>query len=350
LTPVPTTYSGLRMDTSASNVLTSQRINSHSLLNKAIEKLPARRRCPSVEPKRVFVQIVLEMRGAHSTLMRPFQPPLQQCRHTVDQRQEVFSHHSLFTNHVVHITYGGQIPVPSPSICTHCTARLHAVFNSRYKTPTRRISHLLKTNTSKLLALVFNRYDNQCLPRRSSTPFARFFTPNIRLVSLDNTRQSIPARPHHRVPQPMQPQPRRMITAQPQEPLQPHCADTVLLIGHVPHRPKPNSKRLSGVFKDRPGRNRDLKVALTAPVQSPLRFPTLPMITARASKSVRPSQFKQVLPTSSIGSKSFLEIKNCVRIVFHSLYTISWEWGSQVHTTILLKTSPPFCGLAVSDF
>ena len=334
LTPVPTTYSGLRMDTSASNVLTSQRINSHSLLNKAIEKLPARCRCPSVEPKREFVQIVLEMRGTHSTLMRPFQPPLQQCRHTVDQRQEVLSDHSLSTNHVVDITYGGQIPVPSPFICTHCTARLHAVFNSRYKTPPRRISHLLKANTSKPLALVFNRYDNQCLARRSPAPFARFFTPKIRLVNLDNTRQSIPAWPHHRVPQPMQPQPRRTIAAQPQEPLQPHCADTVLLIGYVPHRSKPNPKWFSGVFKDRPSRNRDLKVALTTPVQPPLRFPILPMITTGTPKSVRPAQFKQVLPTSSIGGKSFHEIKNCVRIVFHSLYAIFWEWGSQVHIPI----------------
>jgi len=334
LTPVPTTYSGLRMDTSASNLLTSQCINSHSLLNKAIEKLPTRRRCSSVEPKREFVQIVLEMRGAYSTLMRPFQPPLQQCRHTVDQRQEVLSHHSLSTNHGVHITYGSQTPVPSPFICTHCTARLHAVFNSWDKTPTRCISHMLKTNTSKLLALVFNRYDNQCLPRRSPTSFARFFAPNIRLVNLDNTRQSIPAWPHHRVSQPVQPQPRRTIAAQTQEPPQPHCADTVLLIGHVPHRPEPNSKWLSGVFKDRPSRNRNLKVALTTPVQPPLRFPTLPMITAWAPKSVRPSQFKQVLPTSSIGGKSFLKIKNCARIVFHSLHTISWGWGSQVHTPI----------------
>ena len=145
LTPVPTTYSGLRMDTSASNVLTSQCINSHSLLNEAIEKLPARRRCPSVKPKRVFVQIVLEMRRANSTLMRPLQPPLQ----------------------------------------------------------------------------------------------------------------------------------------------------------------------------------------------PPLRFPILPMITTGTPKSVRPAQFKQVLPTSSIGGKSFHEIKNCVRIVFHSLYAIFWEWGSQVHIPII---------------
>jgi len=307
------------MDTSASNLLPSQRINSHSLLNKTIEKLPTGRRCSSVEPKREFVQIVLEMRGVHSTLMRPFQPPLQQCRHTVDQRQEVLSHHSLSPNHGVHITCGGQIPVPSPFICTHCIARLHAVFNSREQTPTRCILHLLKTNTSKPLALVFNCYDNQCLPRRSPTPFAGFLTPNIRLVNLDNTRQSIPAWPHHRVPQPVQPQPRGTIATQAQKPLQPHCADTVLLIGHVPHRPEPKPKRFSGVFEDCPSRNRDLKVALTTTVQPSLCFPTLSMITAWAPKSVRPSQFKQVLPTSIIGGKSFLEIKNCVRIVFHCL-------------------------------
>jgi len=330
LTPVPTVptiYSGLRMDTSASNLLPSQRINSHSLLNKAIEKLPTRRRCSSVEPKREFVQIVLEMRRVHSPLMRPFQPALQQCRHTIDQGQEVLSHHSLSPNHGVHITYGGQIPVTSPFICTHCTARLHAVFNSRDKTPTRCILHLLKTNTSKPLALVFNRYDNQCLPRCSPTPFAGFLTPNIRFVNLDNARQSIPAWPHHRMPQPVQPQPRSTIAAQAQEPLQPHCADAVLLIGHVPHRPEPKSKWFSGVFKDCPSRNRDLKVALTTPVQSPFRFPTLLMITAWAPKPIRPSQFKKVLPTSIIGGKLLLEIKNCVRIVFHSLILYLGDGG-----------------------
>ena len=331
MTPVPTTYSGLGMNPSTSNISPSQGINSHSLLDETIEKLPARPRCPSVEPKRVFVQIILEMRGTNSTLMRPFQPPLQQCRHAVDQRQEVLSYHSLSMNHVVHITYGSQIPIPSPSICTYCTSRFHAVFNSRDKTLPRRIPHLLKTNTSKFLALVLDRYNNQCLPRRSSTSFARLFTPNIHFVNLDNTRQSIPARSHHRVPQSMQPQPRRMIASQPQEPLQPHCADTVLLIGYVPHRPKPSTKWLSGVFKDRTGRNRYLKVALTTPVQPPLGFPILPMTTTGALKSVRPSQFKKVLPTSSIGGKSVLEIKNCVWIVFHSLYTTPWGWGSQVH-------------------
>jgi hypothetical protein len=193
---------------------------------------------------------------------------------------------------------------------------------------------LLKTNTSKLLALVLNRYNNQCLPCRSSTPFARLFTPNIRFVNLDSTRQSISARTHHRVPQSMQPRPRRMIAPETQEPLQPQCADTVLLISHVPHRPEPRTKWLSGVFKNRPGRNRYLKVALTTPVQSPLGFPILPMPTARAPKSIRPSQFIKVLPTSGIGGKSILEIKNCVWIVFHSLYATSWGWGSQVHTPI----------------
>lgn len=328
LTPVPTAYSGLPMDTSASNLLPSQRVNSHSLLNKAIEKLPARRRGSSVEPKREFVQIVLEMRGVHGSLMRPFQPALQQCHNTVDQRQEVLAHNSLSPNHGVHITYGGQIPVPSPFVCTHCTARLHAVFNGRDKTPTRCILYLLKTNTSKPLALVFNRYDNQCLPRCSPTPFAGFLTPNIRLVNLDNPRQSIPAWPHHRVPQPVQPQPRRTIAAQAQEPLQPHCADTVLLIGHVPHRSEPESKWFSSVFKDCPSRNRNLKVALTTPVQSPLRFPILPMITPWAPKPISPSQFKQVLPTSIIGGKLLLEIKNCVRIVFfHSLILYLGDGG-----------------------
>jgi len=72
------------------------------------------------------------------------------------------------------------------------------------------------------------------------------------------TTRPVAAGTHHRSAQLVQPRPRRAVTAQSQQPLQPQRAGSCFLACDIPNCSKPQHQRLTSILKDRPRQQRDL--------------------------------------------------------------------------------------------
>src|SRR5208283_3665862 len=114
----------------------------------------------------------------------------------------------------------------------------------------------------------------------------------------------------------MQPSPSCLVAAEAQNTLQTESADTVLLVGHIPHRHKPRPQRLAGVLKDRPRCHRRLPLATTALKQPAQRHPRLacPLAT-RADETVRPAQAPNIFMASRITAEPLINLLERPRVI-----------------------------------
>src|ERR1043166_4183194 len=90
---------------------------------------------------------------------------------------------------------------------------------------------------------------NQRLTFHLTSTNTLLFAAPVCLVHFYHPGEAIPPRSHHGTPQFMQPSPRRVVSAQPQNTLEADSAGTVLLAGDCPHRPKPNGQRFAVSWK-----------------------------------------------------------------------------------------------------
>ena len=109
----------------------------------------------------------------------------------------------------------------------------------------------------------------------------------------------------------------------PRRPGRPHrprpvrSADPVLLAGHPPRRTKPRGQRQSAVLKNRSRCNRCLTMAARAFQQGAAQRPELRPMATRTTKTLRPAQSKQILPTGFLTGKASLQFEQIPRIIFH---------------------------------
>ena len=68
------------------NLAVGNRFHHHSLLHQTIEKEPTGARSMPVKPKRIFVQIVIEMFSSGGTLMNSEQSAFKQRRNSMNTR------------------------------------------------------------------------------------------------------------------------------------------------------------------------------------------------------------------------------------------------------------------------
>ena len=239
MTQVDTISSGLYPSLSAPNVLPFHRGNRYGLLNQAKEQFPTGPRCSSVKSKREFIQIIIQMRYPNSPLMCPLQPPLQQSRHSVHQRQKVSPDISGMTGNDMFITCGGQSFVTTPPVSANDTARFHALLHSWYQALCPCIKYPSKANTTNMVVFIFDCNKNQRLTCCTASPFPWPFTSDISFIYLHRTRQSITARAYHGSAKFMEPYPHCFVPLNPQNSLKSHGTDAILLVNYVPHRPEP---------------------------------------------------------------------------------------------------------------
>jgi hypothetical protein len=84
---------------------------------------------------------------------------------------------------------------------------------------------------------------------------------HIGFIDLDRAMKSVSPRPHHGRAQLLQDGPGGLITPQPQQALEAECADSMLLVGHVPGCGKPLLERYSAAVKDRSRRDGNFTTA-----------------------------------------------------------------------------------------
>src|SRR5439155_8534690 len=139
---------------------------------------------------------------------------------------------------------------------------------------------------------------NQGLALRFAAPHTLFRSPHVSLVDLDSSRQSIPARSHHRPPQFVKPTPRGLVTAEPQHALQTEGADAILLAGHPPQSVEPHLQRGARVLKNRPRSQRSLVRAVRTLPERRTQPPRPAFPTPGAAEPFRPAHPEKIVITT----------------------------------------------------
>ena len=238
---------------------------------------------------------MVEMIMAECSLMSTHQPSLQQCGYSVAARQKIFTGIRILPYHFMNIAKGFQTIVSVPSIGAYDTARYHCLLNRWLQAAARSICYPVQPNTANMLVLYLRRYHNQCPSLSATTTFPPLLSTKACLINFNDARESISSGPHHRTPHLVEQRPRRLITTQPQNPLQPPRTGAILLAGHPPDCAKVHGQGQSAPFKDRSILCRHLiRTGCTFTQPSPGE-PSLSRPASRACEPVRPPQGIQVL-------------------------------------------------------
>jgi hypothetical protein len=252
------------------------------------------------------------------SLMGSQQPPFQKARDTVTGRQQILTDLRGATNHDVPISLRFQLIVAAPAVSPDLAPRYDHAFQGWNQRSSGGVGNMTHTDPPDLLTrLKLDRQQHQGLPLCSPTPFPRLFAAHIALVGFHETGQAITSRTHHGPPQLLQPCPRRLVTTQPQESLDRQSAGPVLLVGDLPHRPKPQRQGKSAAIKDRSRRHGRLPPTPPAKPQPTAHPPRARATTSGTAKAIRPSQSLQILPARLFCRKSSLKLHQRPRIRFH---------------------------------
>jgi len=140
-------------------------------------------------------------------------------------------------------------------------------------------------------------------------------TPDVRLVDLHPSAQTLAGRADHRHAKPVQHCPRRLVGPEPQRPLQPERRDSLLLAGHQPRRREPRRQRRARAVEDRSRRHRGLTATHGALPTTAAQSPAGTTDTACAAESVRPAQPLQVVDARVIVREPRQQLAVGARIV-----------------------------------
>jgi len=87
----------------------------------------------SINPERVFVEVVIQMLMTDSSLMRAHHPSLEQGGYPVTMRQKVFAYLRSLACHFMSIPHGIQSAIAFPSVGTNYTAGTAACWTASSK-------------------------------------------------------------------------------------------------------------------------------------------------------------------------------------------------------------------------
>lgn len=176
-----------------------------------------------------------------------------------------------------------------------------------------------KANPSdSIRRLILYGNDDQRLAFGPGTSLATPTPTNVRFVHLNAPREPISSRPDHRSSQLVQPQPGRLVTTWFNHSPQAKGVGTVFLRRDVPHRPKPQTQRLTSAVENRTGGYRNLGPAAATMSQRPLGPPRLVCPTVRTLKTIWPTQSGQVLQASGLPREQLLELCQRTGIILHT--------------------------------
>lgn len=250
MTPVTIMLYRLRTYRFTMNILFEHGANRHSLLYQSVEQLTTGTGCSTVEPKRAFIEVVVEMRRLHPTLVSPQQPALEQSSNAVHFGQEIPTDSSVFSDDLVYVAQFGQSSIASPSICLDSAPWLDTLLNGPFQTGSGRIRYTPETNSPGLTFLKLYHDNNQRLPRCSPTPLTWFLSTYVDLVCFDRARETVPPWSYHGTPQLVQQGPGGVIAAQIEHPLQSLCVRAIFLSSQVPDSPKSKPQRQLCILKN----------------------------------------------------------------------------------------------------
>ena len=111
---------------------------------------------------------------------------------------------------------------------------------------------------------------------------------------------------------------RRLVAAQPENPLQTQGTGSVLLTRYPPDCPEPQNQRLACPLEDRSRDHRSFVSAAPTFQQPALQRPSFSMVTRWTTKTLWPAQPAQVLAACIFGRETSLKVHQVLRVLLHT--------------------------------
>ena len=289
----------------------------HRLFDESVKQQPSGSGCAAVKAKGELVEIVIQMICPARSLVGSEQPALEQGDHLVDAGQQIIWIAALSHN-AVPVASGFQTPVTPPAVSLNFGPWLDHLLHGLSEAFPRSVSNAGKADSSDLSSVNLSAHKDQALACCSSPSFAGFGSADKGFVDFHDPRQSISTRPHHGATQLVQPVPGGPIASQAQGPLQPQCTDSILLVGHMPHRLKPHAEGFMRIGEKGSGSGRKIMSAARAAIKGFLHLPRLSRLTPRALNSLRPSRPNQICPAVLLAGEPIMKFHHRLRVIRHS--------------------------------
>lgn len=296
------------------------RIDSHGILQETVKQFPTMSGSPSIETKRKFVQVVINMFRTDRSLMSTQYPALQQGRNTMYKRQEVvfrFSGSPCYPN-FMGIAMGFHTVVSLPAVSDNGTPGLYSLNDEGPKTQRRGVRNPEHPNPSNGFSIFFGSNDNQCFLEGLSPSNAFFKSSQIGLIDLNTASQSFPAWSNHGSPDFMKPSPCRFITTKPKNALQAKGACAIFLGNDPPDCPEPDYQGLPCTFEYGTRYDRHLTTTGRTLKKHLPNGPRSFSSTDRAPETFWPAQLEQIFSAFLFRGKSLFKLSKCTGVIFHA--------------------------------
>lgn len=286
------------------------RINGTCLLDETVEELSPMGRKPTVESEGEFLQVVGQMLPRDPSLVNTQEPPLEQGGNAVHMRQEgralgIFSSARSRLMNIAEILHMG---VGKPAVSYDRGGWCDHLPNESGQVVVGSARDDLKAQTAHPFVADFDggsyyglRTERHSETGTLATPFAS--AADIDFIDLDLSAKLLSIRPDHRPAQLMEAHPGSSIAPKLQGPLEAQGAQSSLLVGEPPDRPKPEPEGQMAAVKDRTCGLRNHHATLAALPGSPRQEPALPVTTSRAQEAVGPANLDQISPAGFFSSK-----------------------------------------------
>jgi len=126
-------------------------------LDQAIEELPVVVTCSSIKPKRVFIEVIIQIFMINSSLVCAHHSSLEQGGNSVAMGQQTVTNLLLMAYHFMGIPDGIQSAITFPSIGTNHTDQDRCLLNSFFQAFSGGVRHTSKPNMTNAAVTIYFR-------------------------------------------------------------------------------------------------------------------------------------------------------------------------------------------------
>jgi len=230
--------------------------------------------------------------------------------------------------------------VALPAVCMDDTSGIDRAKDERVEVARRRVRDESKANPSDSLAVDLGGHCDQGLSLRFPAADAPLEAPEARLGDFDNPFESASPRSYHRPTEFVQPRPGRHVAPNTQDPLEAQGAHHVVVAGHVPDCPEPQTERLLRVPATRSGADRRLVVAPSARDECTRDQTRVVVAAPRATEAIGPAKVDKIVPARGVGREARLELQEILWVVLRGRGTYQLAQAESTKYTFLLHLRP----------
>ena len=278
-------------------------IDCDGLFQQPMEELSSAAGCPSVKSEHEFIKIMIQIPMRYTALMDPKQPPLEQGCDPVNAgkvHERGRTPPAIQDRGIMLVAQALQTSIPLSPICDDHAAPSDVRAHESSENPAAGIGDPLKSYSADLLAAFFRCDTDENLVPSSAELGLIDFNPAVELLTPG---------PNHSTAQFMEHGPSSFVASQTQGSLKSERADSALLIGDPPSRPKPEAQADLASFKDCADRDPNVLMAASAAQQASRGLPNLSMTAPRALDAIRPAEAEQIFAASLFRSESVFEFE-----------------------------------------